>query len=175
MNRQQKEHIVGLLKESFQQSSGAFAAIYQGLGVVKMQELRIQLREKGGALHVAKARLMRLALSHGVANDAFIDTLRGQICLVFAQNELPEIAKILCDFAKKNDALKVISGSYDEVVFDSAQVSQLAKLPSREVLLAQVAGALNAPVAGFIRLLHTLIARLVWLLKQIEDQKRVSA
>lgn len=175
MNRQQKERVVGQLKESFQQSAGAFAAVYQGLGVVKMQALRTQLREKGGALHVAKARLMRLALSEGVAQDAFVDTLRGQVCLVFAEKELPEIAKILCSFAKKNDALKVISGSYDKVVFDSAQVVQLAKLPSREVLLAQVAGTLNAPVAGLVRLLHTLIARLVWLLKKIEDQKRASA
>lgn len=175
MNRQQKERVIGQLKESFQQSAGAFAAVYQGLGVMKMQALRTQLREKGGALHVAKARLMRIALSEGVAQDAFVDTLRGQICLVFAQKELPEVAKVLCNFAKENDALKVLSGSYDKVVFDSTEVSRLAKLPSREVLLAQVAGTLNAPVASLVRLLHTLIARLVWLLKAIEDQKRANA
>ena len=95
-----------------------------------------------------------------------------QIAIVFAQRDATVIAKMLCDFAEQNKAFSVMAGCMDSLVLDKNAVKKIASLPSREVLLAQVAATLNAPVTGLVVVLHQVLAQLVYVLKAIEAKKQ---
>ncbi len=97
---------------------------------------------------------------------------KDQIGLVFAKNESPAVAKVLYEFSKKNDALKLIIGRMDSHILDAQTVGRIASLPSREVLLGQVCGTLKAPIQGLASVLNTLVLKLLWTLKEVEKTKQ---
>ena len=167
MNRQQKEQVVQQIKEKFSQYPASFVVEYKGLTVNQMQSLRTQLRAQGAVLKVTKARLMRIAL--GDTQD-LAPYLKEQIGLVFSQ-EAPSVAKVLRDFAKDHESLKLVVGQLDAKLFDKEDIVRIASLPTKDVLLAQLCGALQAPVSGFVFVLKMQLIRLVMVLKQIEQSK----
>lgn len=172
MNRQQKETVIASLKESLTTSKASFLVGYQGLTVEKMQKLRGLLREQGGSLKVAKARLMKRAVEGLEEQEQMVPHLKEQICMVFASNEAPAIAKVLYDFSESNEALKLVAGSMDGMLLDGSSIVRIASLPSREVLLAQVCGAVQAPASQFVNVLNVMILRLLWTLKQVGEKKQ---
>lgn len=171
MNRQQKESMVALLQENFSSSTASFVVGVDGLTVEQLQNLRKQLRQEGGKLQITKVRLMKRASQQVEAAECISAFLKNQVGLVFAQNEVSTVAKLLCNFAKENEQLKVLGGCMESSVLDSAMINMVASLPSREVLLGQLAGTLQAPITGLAVVLHQLIARLAYVLKAIEEKK----
>lgn len=172
MNREQKAAVVATLKDNFVHSQASFLIKYQGLSVVQLQNLRKDLRTQDATFKVTKARLMKLA-SDGVLNaEVMLPYYKDQIGVVFATKEASAVAKILSDFAKKNEALSIIAGSYDATLLQKADVQRFATLPSKEVLLATLCGTLNAPIAGFARVLNAVPVKLLWALKRIGEQKQ---
>lgn len=172
MNRQHKAEIIKTLHTDFVGSSGAFIVGVQGLTVAQMQKLRSALRQKGGKLKVAKARLMKRAASGSVGPEALSPSLKGQIGLVFATKEAPAVARVLHDFSKNHDSLKLIGGCIDTMMLDSGSIARIATLPSREVLLAQVCGTLKAPTTQLVSLLNALLVSPLVALKQLEEKKK---
>jgi large subunit ribosomal protein L10 len=172
MNRQQKELVVDELKNSFTTSQGLFLVSYQGLSVGQLQTLRTQLRARGGHLKVAKARLMKLAAEGIDGVQDLTPFFKDQIAVVSAVNESPAVANVLNKFAKEHEKLKLVIGCLDAHIINKADIVQIANLPSREVLLAQVCGSIKAPIAGFVGVLNALLARLVVVLKEIELKKQ---
>jgi large subunit ribosomal protein L10 len=175
MNRQQKESVVELFNKDFLASKGSFFVDYCGLTVVQMQQLRRQLREKGGSLKVAKMRLIRRALK-GVADcEELSSYCKNQLGVVFANDaaEVSGVAKTLSDFAKENQALDLVVGCLDARLLDKTGIIRIASLPSKEVLLAQVCGTLNAPITKFVYGLNFMLVRLLLALKEVEKQKQV--
>lgn len=149
MKKQHKQAAIENLEARFSSSQAAFLINYQGMTVAQLKALRFQLDDKGGSLKVAKNRLAKLALK-GVSSCQGLDSLLvGQLAYVFSKGEITTVAKVLVDFAKKNDKLKVVAGCSESKVYDAKSVAVLASLPSREVLLAQLCGVLNAPVVLF--------------------------
>lgn len=172
MNRQEKELVVGELRNSFTSSDALFVVSYKGLSVEQLQSLRKQLRARGGHLKVAKARLMKLAVE-GIDGVQDLSTFfKDQIGVVSATNESPAVANILNKFAKEHASLKLVIGCLDSHVISENDIVRIANLPSKEVLLAQVCGTLNAPIAGFVNVLNALVVRLLWVLKEIELKKQ---
>jgi len=171
MNRQQKEAVVSGIKDMFSQADGSFLVQYKGLSVSQMQDLRSKLRQEDGLLKVTKARLMKLAVSDFESAENFKGDLKDQVGLIFAMKETPAIAKKIVDFSKENEALKIISGLFESKVLTKDQVESLASIPSREVLLAQLVGTLQAPVAGFASTLNMLLVKLVYVLGEVARQK----
>lgn len=163
MNRQQKESIVELFHKNFSTSKGSFFVDYCGLTVVQMQQLRRQLQEKGGALKIAKMRLVRRALAGVSGFDALASYCKNQVGVVFAHDEaeVSGVAKALNDFAKKNQSLGLVVGCLDAELLDRAAITRIASLPSREVLLAQLCGTLKAP-----------LAKLAFVLSEVQKQKQ---
>ncbi len=166
MNRQEKEHVVQLVKERFAQNPASFVVGYKGLTVDQMQNLRSKLREQGAALKVTKARLMKIALG----DQGLVPHLKDQIGLVFGQ-EAPTVAKVLRDFAKAHEALRLIAGQFESDVLDKDGIIRMASLPSRPELLAKLCGTLQGPLSGFVFVLKMQLIRLVMVLKQIEQNK----
>ncbi len=171
MNRQQKALVVEGLKKDFSDSQATFLVGFKGLTVKQMQSLRKELRQKGGTLKIAKARLMLRATEGEAGIEQLIPFLKGQIGLVFASNESPAIAKVLHDFSKGNEALELVAGYLDSQLLDQETIVHLASLPSKEVLLAQVCGTLKAPAIGLAAVLNVLVLRFLWTLKQVGEKK----
>lgn len=171
MNRQQKETVVSDFKRQFDSSQGTFLVDYKGLTVASLESLRTSLREKGGRLQVAKARLMKRAVEGIDGVDQFRDALSGQVAMVFAESEVPTVAKELMAFSKDHELLKVLTGFFESRVLSEQDISVLASLPSREVLLGQLAGTLQAPISGLAQVLSQLIVRLAYVLQRVAEKK----
>ena len=172
MNRQQKEVIVASFREMFNGSRATFLVNYNGVNVADMQELRRELRVCNGVFKITKARIMKIAASDIEGMDGFKDAFRGQVGLVFALDEVSSIAKKLVDFSKKKETFIVISAFFEKKVIDKEIIKVLASLPSREVLLAQVAAGLMLPVTSFVTVLKMIIIRFICLLQRIADEKK---
>ncbi len=159
MNREEKALVIQDLKESFSACQASFLVGYRGLTVNQLQQLRRNLGKHNGNLRVAKARLMKRAVDGVQGYDQMADYFKDQVGLVFAEKEPTTIAKVLYDFSKDNGALQLVVGYFDKQVLSSAQIMHIASLPSREVLLAQLAGMLKSPIAGMVNVLHVVRTR----------------
>ena len=175
MNRQQKESVVESLQKDFLANKATFFVNYSGLTVAQMQQLRRGLREKGGSLKIAKMRLVKKALANVEGIDELLPYCKNQLGVVFAydSNEISGIAKTLNDFSKKNEALGLVVGCLDAQLLDKSAISRIATLPSKEVLLAQLCGTLNAPITSLMYGLNSVIVKLLVALKEVEKQKQV--
>jgi len=172
MNREQKAAVIASLKNNFAQSNASFLVNYQGLTVEQMQNLRKNLRAQGATLKVTKARLMKLASDGNPGAEVMVPYYKDQVGVVFAMQEAPAVAKVLNEFAQQHKALSIVAGSYDAALLDKSDVERFATLPTKEVLLAQVCGTLNAPIAGLARALGMMHVKLLWTLKQVGEQKQ---
>ena len=146
MDRAQKEGVVEELGNIFSDSGVVVIAQYAGMSVAQMQDLRGRMREAGGQVRVAKNRLAKIALE-GKPCEGMAQYLKGQN--VFAYSEDPvTAAKVVEAYAKDNEKLVVVGGAMGEEVLDPAGVKAVAAMPSREELIATIAGMLGAPASN---------------------------
>ena len=164
---------VAVVEEIAGKLSGAdatFVTEYRGLNVGSLATLRRTLRDAGGEYKVYKNTLIRLA-----ANDAgkhgLDDILVGPTALTFVTGDIAAAAKALRDFARTSPLLVLKGGVLGTDVLNAKNVEALAELPSRDVLLAQFAGALQAPLVKTAGLLQALPRNLAYGLKALVDQQ----
>jgi large subunit ribosomal protein L10 len=144
---QAKQQEVDAIATKLRESSSTVVADYRGLNVAQVTLLRKQLREAGIEFQVLKNSLVSRAAASAELND--LDAvLTGPTAVAFSSDVVAP-AKILSDFAKKNDALKIKGGIVEGRFVDAAQVKALADLPSREGLLSMLLSVLQAPVRNF--------------------------
>ncbi len=170
MNRQQKEAIVSEFQEMFSKAHAAFLVKYKGVNVAEIQRLRMSLRQDDAVLKVTKARLMKLATNDLENFDGFRENIKDQVGLVFALGQVPVVAKEVIEFSKESDFFKVVLGLFEKKVITKKEITFLASLPSREVLLGQVVGTLQAPIAGLARVLNLVVTRLLHTLQQASEK-----
>ena len=176
MNRSQKELLVNDVAQQLQGASAAFLVNYQGSQVKTLHALRKKLRTNESSFRVAKARLLKLAVSTMPGGTDFAQMLREQVGLVIANTkDVGGVAKDLLEFARTNETIKVMSGFYEAQVLSTEQMIYFASLPSREVLIGHLLGTMQAPIAQFVRLLNLLIVRLLYVLKRIAEVKEQTA
>ncbi len=172
MNRQQKEALIDVVKRDLKDSQATFVVGTKGLTVEAVQELRGKLYAKHGKMKVVKNTLLRRAVADLNGMKDLTPLFEDQIAVVFAPEEAPAIAKVLFDIAQEGKVLSLKGGALDDRLMTADQVESLAKLPSKEVLLAMLCGTLNAPLTNYVRLLNELIARFLRVLKAIEATKQ---
>ncbi|MEM9668538.1 MAG: 50S ribosomal protein L10 [Pseudomonadota bacterium] len=128
------------LEGVFEEAGAVVVTHYSGLSVAEMTGLRTKLRENGGQLKVVKNRIAKIALD-GKGGDAAADLFKGPVAIAFADD--PTVpAKATSEFAKDNEKLKLIGAIMGAEVMDGAGVEALAKMPSREELIATIAARL---------------------------------
>ncbi|GAA3244399.1 50S ribosomal protein L10 [Nonomuraea helvata] len=161
MARADKATAVAELKSEFEGSSAAVLTEYRGLTVAQLKELRTSLGENA-KFAVAKNTLTKIA-----ANEAGVtgldDLLLGPTAVAFVKGDVVEAAKGLRDFAKANPLLVIKGGVLEGKTLDATEITKLADLESREVLLAKLAGALKAKqsaAAAMFAALPTQMAQL---------------
>jgi large subunit ribosomal protein L10 len=145
---QEKQEAVAVIAAKIAASSSTVVADYRGLNVAQVTELRKQLREAGIEFQVLKNSLVRRA-TEGTDFVELNKILTGPTAIAFGNEDAVAPAKILNDFAKKNEALKLKGGVVEGKVVSQEEIKALAELPSREGLLSMLLSVLQAPVRNF--------------------------
>ena len=171
--RQEKVDVVSEIRARLEAADAAFLTEYRGLSVGALAALRVTLRQSGAEYKVYKNTLARFA-----ARDAGIDGLDellvGPTGITFVSGDVAAAAKALRDLARTNPMLVIKGGSLGKDVLSAKDVEALADLPSREVLLAQFAGALQAPLVKTAGLLQALPRNMAYGLKALIDQQEAA-
>jgi large subunit ribosomal protein L10 len=165
----QKEQVVQLATDWYQRSSGLIFTDYRGLKVQEISQLRNNLRKKGAELHVLKNTLFRLAAGEDAAK--FPEDLHsGPTAVVFVFQDEAACAKEIFDFAKTNKQFQVKGGYVAGKVFSAKQMEELSKLPPKEVLIAQVIGAISAPLTQLVSTVEALYAQPIRTIGAVADK-----
>ncbi len=168
MDRAQKEKVVEELGQIFESSGVVVVSHYAGLTVAEMQDLRARMREAGGSVRVAKNKLAKIALE-GKPNEQLSDLLAGMTVLSYSEDPVAA-AKVAEDYAKDNSKFEILGGAMGETILDRAGVSAVAKLPSREELIASIAATLGAPASNIAGAVGAPASNIASILSTIEER-----
>lgn len=172
--RADKVAVVDEVKSRLSSSSAALLTEYRGLKVGELADLRRALRTAGGDYKIYKNTLVRFAVRDlGIEIDEA--TLIGPTAIAFVDGDAAAVAKALRDYSRTNTNLVLKGGVLSGKALSADETRALAELPSREVLLAQFAGALQAPIAKMAGLLQALPRNMAYGLKALLDQKVASS
>lgn len=153
--RPEKVAIVEELKERFDSSSAVLLTEYRGLKVSELEVLRGRLKECGGEYKIFKNTFVRFAANDKGLAD-LVPLLEGPTGLAFVEGDAVEVAKALKDFGRENPELIIKGGILGDGIIGAKDILALADLPSRDVLLAKLAGGLAAPMQKFAGLLQAI-------------------
>lgn len=170
MPSKEKLDTVTAVKEKLSQAKSIVVADYRGLSVAEMTTLRAKLREEGVELRVIKNRLAKIALKESDM-DTMDEHLKGMTTIAFGMNDPVSPAKVLSEFAKDNEKLRILAGQMDNQVLDAAGIAELAKLPSRDVLLGRLLGSLTSPVQKLAYGLNQTVAKVVYAVDAVGRKK----
>lgn len=151
LNRNEKAAVVAEVQELAAKAQTLVMAEYRGVAVGNMTELRAKAREQNVTLRVLKNTLVRRAVA-GTPFEVVADQLVGPLIYGFSEDAVAA-AKVMADFAKTTPALELKLGVYDGKALDANGVKELANIPTKEVLLAQLLGLMQSPVSGLARVL----------------------
>jgi large subunit ribosomal protein L10 len=173
MPTEAKRETVAALREELSRSRTMIVSEYRGLTVKEIAEIRKALRKQDVSYRVVKNRLMRIAAEDSVG-AALGPLLSGPTAIAFGTDE-SATAKAVLDAVKPYKVVKVTGAVLGDRAIDASGVQQLASLPAREVLLAQVAGAFAAPLATTAGLIAAPLRDVAGLLGALGDQKASAA
>lgn len=171
ITRQKKEKIVQDLHSETEGASILVFVGFHGLSVAKMLKLRKALRQVGAEFKIAKKRLIKRVLD-GFGFSGALPDLKGEVGVLSAFGDPVEAAKVLSKFVKNKeyDGLGILGGVFEKGYIASVAVSQLASIPSREVLLGQLVGAIASPLRGFVGVLSGPMRNLVGVLQNLKER-----
>ena len=154
-NLELKKAVVAEIKQKLTEAQSVVLVDYRGLTVAEVTELRKQFRAAGVEYAVLKNTLVSIAAKE-VGIEGLDSILEGPTALAFGMTDAVAPAKIIAEFAKKNDKLKVKAGILDGAILDVAGVEKLSAIPSREVLIAKVMGSMMSAVSKFVYVLEAI-------------------
>ena len=157
LNRSEKQAVIDEVSGLAAKAQSLVMAEYRGITVADMTKLRTAARDKGVSLSVLKNSLARRAVT-GSAFEVVADQMTGPLIYGFSTDAVAA-AKVVADFAKTNDKLVIRGGAYGGKALDVNGVKQLASIPSKEVLLAQLCGLLMSPISRTAVVLGALAAK----------------
>ena len=151
LNRSEKEAVIQEVTDLAAKAQTLVMAEYRGITVADMTELRSKARSNGVALSVLKNTLVRRAVA-GSSFESVVDQMTGPLIYGFSEDAVAA-AKVVSEFAKTNDKLVIRAGVYGGKTLDVNGVKQLANIPTKEVLLAQLLGLMQSPISRTARVL----------------------
>jgi large subunit ribosomal protein L10 len=173
MNRDQKAAVVDEIAEQIGAAQAIFAVDYRGISVADAAELRARLRESG-----TRFRVVKNSLSERAADKAGVESLKellsGPTALAFVAGDAAVAAKALSDAARALNTLEFKGGLLDGATLTPDEIRSIARLPSRDVLNAQLVGTIASPLSGLVGVLNALIAGVARQLAQMAEQGLVS-
>lgn len=171
ISREKKEQVIKELKSDLQNAQVVIFTDYKGMGVNDLTVMRNKIRESGGTYMVAKKTLIKKAIEEEGIEGIDPGEMDGQVAVAFGMEDSVATTKAIYETYKETEKPGILLGYMDGNVLTQDQVIQLAKLPSREELLTQVVGSINAPLSGLVNVLHGNLRGLVYALNAIKEQK----
>ena len=166
----QKKAVVSEAVQIFSAAEAAVLAEYRGLSVAQITELRSEARNNGVDIRVVKNTLARRSVS-GTAFECLADHFVGPVLISSAGDPIA-VAKVVSNFAKDHEALKIMVGVMNGDLIDKSTIQMLAKLPSRDELLATLMATMNAPLEKFVRTLNEVPGKLVRTMAAYRDSRQ---
>jgi len=166
ITKDKKKQLVKDLVDKLKKQKAIVFFGYTGLKVDQFQELRSRLRQEGIDCQVIKKTLIDLALEK--ANLKVPDKIKkipGQIALILGYEDEIIPAKILYDFAKGNEEVKIVAGIIQGDYLGNEAIISLAQLPSKQELLSKLVGSISSPISGLVNVLQCNLRKLVYILK----------
>lgn len=163
-----KATLVADLNSKLNASPFLFVADYAGLNVQEFSEFRNRLNGAGAACVVVKNSFLRLAAKDAGLPD--LGELTGQTAVILGEQDVAAAAKVVKNFTKEFKKLTLKTGLIDRLVVSTADIEAIADLPSRDVLLSQLLGVLQAPASKLVRLLNEPASQLARVLQAKADQ-----
>lgn len=151
-----KQAVVAELTERLKSSVVGVLVNYKGINVEEDTKLRKELRDNDVKYTVVKNTLLKRAANQ-VGLEGLDSVLEGTTALATSDEDYTAAARILSNYAEENDSFEIKAGYMDGAVVDLATINSLSKLPTREVLLANVLGAFQAPIASFARAVQAIV------------------
>ncbi len=173
MNRSEKAAIIERLKARAENASIAVVTDFKGMPVEKMTELRVMLRDNGGEYHVVKNTLAGIAFTGG-QHDVLSSKLKENCAVALGFEDPVAVAKALVEFAKKSKTFGIRFASLEGSPLTEAQLTELAKLPGKQELLAKALGTMNAVPTNFVGLFANILRTFLYALNAIRDQKEAA-
>jgi len=165
-----RETLENNIKKQLKESDSVFVIKYSKLSSPDLTTLRMSLKGINANLFVAKNSVTRRALKDAKLDDLvkFVD---GPCGLVFAKGELVDTSRALYNFYREHEQLQLECGLMKDKFLDKKDIETMARLPSKEVLRAQVVMALNSPISGLVCVLKQTLRKFVYCLDQIKNKK----
>lgn len=170
LTRKKKEEIVKRLTEELKESKAVVFTDYRGIKANDINKLKKELKNSGTNLQVIKRNLIELSLKNAKL-DVSVSKMDGQISIIVSKEDEVAPAKILTNFAKENENLKILGGILGKEEMSVEEIESLARLLGKEELRAKIVGSLKSPITGFVNVLSGNLRGLVNVLKAIEDKK----
>lgn len=170
VNKDAKRQVVDTVKEDLQKAQTAIITDYRGLNVEEITQLRRALRAESVKYVVVKNTLASIA-AHELGYEALDTYLEGPTAIAYGFEDPVAPAKVLSKYAKTFDKLEIKGGLLEGTLIDPVRIKALADLPSREVLLAQVAGTLASPMTGFAGAAQGILRKFVGTLDAVREQR----
>lgn len=174
ITRSKKVEVIAQYQEWFKKSKVAVITQYTGLRVKDLDALRAKVREAGGEFHVVKNTLGRLALKQ-LGFDTAEKALKGSTAIAFGFEDGAAIAKVMTDYAKTSDILKIKGGTLGVQVVSATQVQSLAELPPLPIMRAMLLGTILAPASQLVRVLAEPGRQVAAVIKAYADQDAAPA
>lgn len=171
LTKNQKIELVNELTEKIKVAKSSVFVDFKGLKVKDLTELKKTLRASGVEYVVVRKTLLDIALEKAGVEGASVKTMEGQVAISMSNTDEVSAAKIIDTFAKTNENVKMLGGVLAAQVMSAQEVKALAKIPSKQQLLGQLVGTLNAPVSGFVNVLAGNLRGLVQVLNAISEVK----
>lgn len=172
LSMEDKKAVVAEVSKELKGAQAAMLAEYRGLSVAQMTILRRKAHDSKVYLRVVKNTLARRAAA-GTSYECLSEQMVGPLAYAISTDPVA-VAKLLADFSKDHQALKIKAAAMSGKLMTPAQVQALAKLPGREQLLSMLLGTMQAPVANFVRTLNEVPSRFVRTLAAVRDAKQAA-
>ncbi len=175
LTKEQKGEILEKLKANLKDAKSVVFADYQGLSVKEMQELRRELRKSGVEFNIAKKTLIRLAAKDAGHEELSDEVLEGPVGVAFNMEDEIAAAKILHNFGKKHENLKLRGAIFEGRVLSVAETKELALIPGKDELISKFIYLIKSPVSGFHGVLYNTVAGFVRVLDAVREKQEQTA
>lgn len=165
-----RETLENRIKSYLKESHSVFVITYAKLSSPDLSSLRQSLRGTAATLFVAKNSVARRALKDSKA-EGLVDLIQGPCGMVFVKDEPVDASKALCNFSKDHGQLKLEGGFLKDKLINKNDIETLAKIPSKEILRAQVVMGLKSPIFGIVTVLKATLRKVVYCLEQVKEKK----
>ncbi|PMQ02527.1 MAG: 50S ribosomal protein L10 [Dictyoglomus sp. NZ13-RE01] len=171
MPKPEKELKVEEIYEKLSKANSVIFTEFSGLTVADLTQLRAKLRGVGAEYRVVKNTLALRAFKKFMPSKNVEDYLVGPTAFTYCYNDPFTTLKILLDFSKEHEKLKLKGGIVEGELYNAEEIKALANLPPKEVLLSQLIGSISAPLTRLVMSLNWPVNKLVWTLNAIKNEK----